>query len=58
VRAFHNICSHRGNKIIWDNGGSCRCSPASSRLVLWMDGKLTFVPDEERFFALPKETLG
>ena len=24
IRAFHNMCSHRGNKLVWDNQGSCQ----------------------------------
>src|SRR5690348_1444336 len=23
VRAFHNMCSHRGNKLVWDRRGKC-----------------------------------
>ena len=23
IRAFHNMCSHRGNKIVWDVSGAC-----------------------------------
>jgi phenylpropionate dioxygenase-like ring-hydroxylating dioxygenase large terminal subunit len=22
IRAFHNVCSHRCNKLVWDGGGS------------------------------------
>lgn len=59
VKAFHNMCSHRGNKIAWDNKGTCRMF--TCKFHGWsyaLDGKLTFVPDEERFFGLKKETLG
>ena len=24
IRAFHNMCSHRGNKVVWDGDGTCR----------------------------------
>src|SRR5713226_8348093 len=24
IRAFHNMCSHRGNKVVWDTRGSCQ----------------------------------
>ena len=59
VKAFHNMCSHRGNKIAWDNKGTCQMF--TCKFHGWsyaLDGKLSFVPDEERFFALKKETLG
>ena len=59
VKAFHNMCSHRGNKIAWDSQGTCRMF--TCKFHGWsyaLDGKLTFVPDEERFFGLKKETLG
>ena len=59
VRAFHNICSHRGNKIAWDTGGTCQ--NFTCRFHGWtygLDGALKFVPDEERFSDLPKARLG
>ena len=59
VKAFHNMCSHRGNKIAWDNKGTCQMF--TCKFHGWsyaLDGKLTFVPDETRFFGLKKETLG
>lgn len=59
VRAFHNMCSHRGNKIAWDRRGTCRMF--TCKFHGWsyaLDGRLTFVPDERSFCGLPKETLG
>lgn len=59
VKAFHNICSHRGNKIAWDSKGSCQMF--TCKFHGWSytpEGKLAFVPDEARFFNLKKETLG
>ena len=59
VNAFHNMCSHRGNKIAWDNGGTCQ--NFTCKFHGWsygLDGKLKFIPDEESFFELRKETLG
>jgi len=59
VKAFHNMCSHRGNKIAWDNKGTCQMF--TCKFHGWsyaLNGKLAFVPDEERFFGLKKETLG
>ena len=59
VRAFHNICSHRGNKVVWDQGGSCQAF--SCKFHGWtytLEGTLRFVPDEANFFDLDKNTLG
>jgi phenylpropionate dioxygenase-like ring-hydroxylating dioxygenase large terminal subunit len=59
VRAFHNVCSHRSNKLVWDQGGSCQ--NFACKFHGWtynLEGKLTFVPDEESFFALKKGELG
>ena len=52
IRAFHNVCRHRGNKILWDHSpretasGMCRqfvCKYHGWRYRL--DGDLTFVLD-------------
>ena len=59
VNAFHNMCSHRGNKIAWDGKGTCQMF--TCKFHGWsyaLDGKLTFVSDEEGFFGLKKKTLG
>ena len=59
LRAFHNICSHRGNKVVWDHQGSCQTF--SCKFHGWaygLDGSLKFVPDEENFFDLNKDCLG
>jgi nitrite reductase/ring-hydroxylating ferredoxin subunit len=61
LRAFHNICRHRGNKLVWtdDPGeevrGTCRqftCKYHGWRYAL--DGELTFVQQEDEFFDLDK----
>jgi Rieske 2Fe-2S family protein len=65
IRAFHNICRHRGNKLAWtddpkqDTHGVCRqftCKYHGWRYDL--DGALTFVQQEEEFFNLDKERYG
>ena len=65
VRAFHNICRHRGNKLVWDNfpgeetSGSCRqfaCKYHAWRFDL--EGNLSYVQQESEFFDIDKETLG
>ena len=65
VRAFHNVCRHRGNKLVWDDypnretSGTCRqftCKYHAWRFEL--DGSLGFVQQESEFFDLDKESLG
>ena len=50
VRAFYNVCQHRGNRIFSNDSGSVRqvaCPYHGWRYNL--DGKLAEVPDRERF---------
>jgi phenylpropionate dioxygenase-like ring-hydroxylating dioxygenase large terminal subunit len=65
VRAFHNVCRHRGNKILWDQSpretasGTCRqfqCKYHGWRYGL--DGKLNFALQEEEFFDFDKDKFG
>ena len=59
VNALHNMCSHRGNKMVWDHAGTCQ--NFTCKFHGWsygLDGSLKFVPDEESFFALQKDQLG
>jgi phenylpropionate dioxygenase-like ring-hydroxylating dioxygenase large terminal subunit len=65
VRAFHNICRHRGNKLVWNDypreevSGVCRqftCKYHGWRYGL--EGELTFVQQEEEFFDLDKADFG
>src|SRR5919106_5463263 len=62
VRAFHNICRHRGNKLVWQDypqeeaSGACRqftCKYHGWRYGL--DGECTFVQQEAEFFDLDKK---
>jgi phenylpropionate dioxygenase-like ring-hydroxylating dioxygenase large terminal subunit len=57
VRAFHNICRHRGNKLVWNDypheetSGTCRqftCKYHGWRYDL--EGAITFVQQESEFF--------
>ena len=59
ARAFHNMCRHRGNKLVWqdfpqeETSGVCRqftCKYHGWRYDL--DGALTFVQQESEFFDL------
>jgi len=59
VRAFHNVCRHRANKVIWDESGNCRA--LTCKFHGWaykLDGTLADVPDEDRFFDFKKEDHG
>jgi len=65
VRAFHNMCRHRGNKLVWNDypreevSGSCRqftCKYHGWRYGL--EGQLTFVQQESEFFGLDKADFG
>jgi phenylpropionate dioxygenase-like ring-hydroxylating dioxygenase large terminal subunit len=59
VRGFHNICTHRCNKLVWDPCGTSRSF--SCRFHGWTfkpDGRLTGVPDEGQFYDLKKSELG
>ena len=65
VRAFHNICRHRGNKLVWtdfpreETSGSCRqfvCKYHGWKYDL--DGSLSFVQQEGEFFDLDKQDFG
>jgi phenylpropionate dioxygenase-like ring-hydroxylating dioxygenase large terminal subunit len=65
IRAFHNMCRHRGNKLVWNDypgeevKGACRvftCKYHAWRYEL--DGKLSFVQQEEEFFDLDKSQYG
>ena len=59
IRAFHNVCSHRCNKVAWEERGrgpylSCPFHGWSYR----MDGSLHSVPDEGEFYDIDPEALG
>jgi nitrite reductase/ring-hydroxylating ferredoxin subunit len=65
VRAFHNICRHRGNKLVWNDypgeevSGTCRqfaCKYHGWRYDL--DGSCAFVQQESEFFDLDKNDYG
>lgn len=60
VRGFHNVCSHRGNKVVLDEKGTCR-GYLTCNFHSWAydsRGHLKWVPDEENFFDLKKSELG
>jgi phenylpropionate dioxygenase-like ring-hydroxylating dioxygenase large terminal subunit len=62
VRAFHNVCRHRGNKVVMGEGEKRGDAPAfMCGFHGWtydLEGRLIQVPDEEDFFGLDKCQLG
>lgn len=65
VRSYHNMCRHRGNKLVWqdypreETQGVCRqftCKYHGWRYDL--HGNLAFVQQEEEFFNLDKSKFG
>jgi len=65
VRAFHNVCRHRGNKLMWtdfpkeESAGACRqlvCKYHGWKYEL--DGSLSYVQQEGEFFDLDKQDYG
>ncbi|WP_460071425.1 aromatic ring-hydroxylating oxygenase subunit alpha [Streptomyces sp. YKOK-I1] len=65
VRAFHNVCRHRGNKLVWDDypreetKGTCRAFTCKYHAWRYdLEGRLTFVQQESEFFDLDKSRYG
>lgn len=58
INAFHNMCSHRGNKICQDNSGNSKFHLCEFHGWAF-DGKgmLRDIPDEKNFFDLDKSKL-
>ncbi len=62
IRGFHNICSHRGNKVVWGDDtyglrGATRGKSFACHFHGWvygLKGDLIGVPQEELFFGLDK----
>ncbi len=59
IKAFHNACRHRSNKLAWQEKGSCQSF--NCKFHGWnydLDGRLQFVPDEDRFYDFDKRSSG
>ncbi|WP_067887903.1 aromatic ring-hydroxylating oxygenase subunit alpha [Nocardia vaccinii] len=65
IRAYYNICRHRGNKLVWEDypgeetAGVCRqftCKYHAWRYSL--EGDATFVQQEKEFFDIDKSKFG
>jgi phenylpropionate dioxygenase-like ring-hydroxylating dioxygenase large terminal subunit len=60
IRAFHNMCAHRGNKLVADAAGKCK-GLFTCKFHGWaygLDGSLQHIADEASFFNLNKADLG
>jgi glycine betaine catabolism A len=64
IRAFRNVCRHRGNLLVWDGSPYDETSGRGRQLVCkyhgWrygLDGACTFVHQEREFFDLDKAQL-
>ena len=65
VRAFYNMCRHRGNKLVWNDYPKEETSGTTRQFVCkyhaWrydLDGACSFVQQEQEFFDLDKEDYG
>lgn len=65
IRAFHNVCTHRGNKVVPTSGfetfGRSRANVVTCRFHGWVfstDGPLRSVPMKEKFGKLDTPCLG
>ncbi|MDD9983605.1 MAG: Rieske 2Fe-2S domain-containing protein [Gammaproteobacteria bacterium] len=61
VRGFHNVCSHRGNRLVSDECGTRWGRSIHCPYHHWVyntRGELIRVPDEENFFGLEKGDHG
>jgi nitrite reductase/ring-hydroxylating ferredoxin subunit len=59
LRAFHNVCTHRGTKLVWEESG--RSASFSCHYYRWNftnTGRLRTIPDYDRFFDLDTELCG
>lgn len=55
IKGFHNVCSHRLNKVVWDKRGTQKSFVCRFHgFVYDTDGKLVGVPDEKIFFDLKR----
>jgi len=65
IRAFHNVCRHRGNKLVWSGTPTQECAGVGRQFACkyhgWrygLDGACTYVHQENEFFELDKADLG
>ena len=60
IRAFHNMCSHRGNPVVWEDRGNSN-GLFVCRFHSWSydtKGSLVNITDTDRFFDVKKDCNG
>jgi phenylpropionate dioxygenase-like ring-hydroxylating dioxygenase large terminal subunit len=64
IHAFHNVCAHRGNKVVWqehpaeETSGTCRAFHCKYHGWQYgMDGRVEHITNEDQFFDLDRSTL-
>ncbi len=58
IRGFHNVCIHRGNKLVWDDCGSCGAVKCKYHGWIYStSGDLIGVPEEDMFFDFEKQNI-
>jgi Rieske 2Fe-2S family protein len=65
VRAFYNMCRHRGNKLVWEGRPGDETRGSARQFVCkyhgWrygVDGACSYVHQEDQFFGLDRSKLG
>ncbi|MBV8960403.1 MAG: aromatic ring-hydroxylating dioxygenase subunit alpha [Actinobacteria bacterium] len=65
VHAFHNVCRHRGNKLVWSSKPTQEACGVARQFACkyhgWrygLDGGCVYVHQEEEFFGIDKSELG
>lgn len=59
LHGVHNVCSHRGQKLLWDRAGKCGDS-LTCPYHAWrydLDGTVRHIPDEESFPGLDRRRV-
>ena len=58
IRAFHNVCGHRSNRLVWDKAGHGPTFMCGFHCWVYdSEGKLRSVTDESNFHDLDKAML-
>ena len=59
VRAFHNVCPHRGNRLVYACSGSAKGLACNFHgWTFDLEGKCAHIPDEDQFSGVRKAERG